>query len=734
MKGWHKDKAVKSLESCGFHARNGLRVLEQKSLITISNYNMCLGMHDHIEEMGRNIVRRAHPDKPYKHSRLWISDEIEDILANNLGTKGIKCIKFHSWKLNPHIIIKGLRKMKGLRFLSMDLGYYLQSWEFDIVGPGFPNALRYLDLKHYPFSSLPETFQANNLVALEMVGSKIIQLWEGGENKVLNKLKHLDLSYSMLSTLDLGITPNLETLSLCGCSNLVELHVPIGCLKLASINLSISRLRILDLGLALNLKTLLLDQCFDLIELHMPSRCLNLEELLLSRSKLSTLDIGLTPNLKYLDLKNCYYLKELHMAGVCEKLVNLEISHSKLRTLDLGLTPNLERLDLKACYNLVELHTRIGCLQKLIYLDISGCLRFRDFLFYRKGYASCSVEESLEVVPLAELHVAAKSLERCLLHPNNDLPNFRFSYFYKEDHHSLTRNLEMLISIGMCACTNLETFSGSICGLQRLRKLKLEGSIEEAPEDLGQLECLEELIFLSTKINHLPESMCMLKHLKSLKLVSCWFLEKLPEDLGGLEHLEELTLFCTLIKDLPDSICMLKHLKSLELFSCSLLEKLPEDFGRLQRLENLELSHAKIKYLPDSICMLKQMKHIDLHNCLLLEKLPEDLGRLECLEKLIIINCKLLQSIPISISRMKCLKDFHLRYCIGIEKLPEELGCLDCLKELDIEGTIISHLPQSILLLKGLCIIGSRELLQSSGFTSEIRIQEHETSCYVVVG
>nr|KAJ0210898.1 hypothetical protein LSAT_V11C400213240 [Lactuca sativa] len=62
MKGWWKDDAIKALESCGFHARNGLRVLQQKSLITIngnSNYEW-VDMHDHILEMGRNIVRRLH--------------------------------------------------------------------------------------------------------------------------------------------------------------------------------------------------------------------------------------------------------------------------------------------------------------------------------------------------------------------------------------------------------------------------------------------------------------------------------------------------------------------------------------------------------------------------------------------------------------------------------------------------------------------------------------------------
>ncbi|GKD53154.1 Toll/interleukin-1 receptor domain-containing protein, partial [Tanacetum coccineum] len=83
LKGWEKDDAVIALESCGFHARNGLRVLEQRSLMNISEDGY-LEMHDHIEEMGMNIVRRVNPNKPERHSRLWIDEEIEDILANDL--------------------------------------------------------------------------------------------------------------------------------------------------------------------------------------------------------------------------------------------------------------------------------------------------------------------------------------------------------------------------------------------------------------------------------------------------------------------------------------------------------------------------------------------------------------------------------------------------------------------------------------------------------------------------
>ncbi|XP_023753496.1 TMV resistance protein N [Lactuca sativa] len=178
LKGWQKDLAIKVLESCGFHARNGLRVLEQKSLIFFDDKRV--QMHDHIVEMGRNIVRRRHPNKPHKHSRLWIEDEIQEILANDLGTKATRCILIHHMKLDPHILIKGLRKMKELRFLYYVVGNHFRDLEFNNKAiPDLPNALRCLCVNYYPFRSLPTTFQANNLVALEMVDSRIVQLWEG---------------------------------------------------------------------------------------------------------------------------------------------------------------------------------------------------------------------------------------------------------------------------------------------------------------------------------------------------------------------------------------------------------------------------------------------------------------------------------------------------------------------------------------------------------------------------
>uniref|UniRef100_A0A251TUI6 Putative toll/interleukin-1 receptor (TIR) domain-containing protein n=1 Tax=Helianthus annuus TaxID=4232 RepID=A0A251TUI6_HELAN len=105
LKGEMKDEAIRILESCGFSAQIGLRVLEQKSLITISSIDG-LRFHDHIEEMAWNIVRHFHPNEPSRHNRLWIKEEIEDMLVNGLGTKATKSIKLKNTDLHPAIIMK----------------------------------------------------------------------------------------------------------------------------------------------------------------------------------------------------------------------------------------------------------------------------------------------------------------------------------------------------------------------------------------------------------------------------------------------------------------------------------------------------------------------------------------------------------------------------------------------------------------------------------------------------
>jgi hypothetical protein len=60
----------------------GLERLKDKALITISKDNV-ISMHDIIQELGREIVRQESRGDLRKHSRLWDSDEICDVLKND---------------------------------------------------------------------------------------------------------------------------------------------------------------------------------------------------------------------------------------------------------------------------------------------------------------------------------------------------------------------------------------------------------------------------------------------------------------------------------------------------------------------------------------------------------------------------------------------------------------------------------------------------------------------------
>ncbi|KAJ0524501.1 putative leucine-rich repeat domain superfamily [Helianthus annuus] len=109
-----------------------------------------------------------------------------------------------------------------------------------------------------------------------------------------------------------------------------------------------------------------------------------------------------------------------------------------------------------------------------------------------------------------------------------------------------------------------------------------------------------------TEIEHLPDSVCMLQHLKYLELKSCWNLEQLPDDLSRLECLEELHLTdCRSLQDVPDSICKIKSLTFLNLSGCFLVDKLPKELGCIERLKQLIISGTNISRLPQSIFQLK---------------------------------------------------------------------------------------------------------------------------------
>ncbi|KAL4580740.1 hypothetical protein LXL04_016942 [Taraxacum kok-saghyz] len=474
MKGWRKNKAIKVLESCGFRAKIGLRVLQQKSLITIDNRER-VGMHDHIEEMGMNIVRRLHPDMPHKHSRLWKHNEIEHILANDLGTEATRCMQFHAEQVDPYILIQGLGKMKALRYLYVVMGYCHKSFELNTFSLSFPNALLYLSLKYYPFRSLPKTFQANNLVTLKMPRSEVVQLWEDGERKVLDKLRFLDLRWSKLRTLDLRLSPNLETLNLEYCCDLTELPDGMWTLK---------HLR------SLKLSGLLLEKLpEDLYRLG----CLEKLNLSITNIKHLPDSICMLKHLKNLKLDGCKWLEKLPKdLGRLECLEGLYLSSTKIEHLPDSICKlkNLKSLCLNECLLLEKLPDNLGELDRLEDLNLS----------------STKIKHLPDSICVLK-HLKSLWLSGCVL--LEKLP---------ED----LGHLECLKGLHL-SYSKIKYLPNSICKLKHLQTLNLGECLllKKLPEDLGELQSLSYLGLSATKIKHLPDSLTMLKHLKYLNLNGC---------------------------------------------------------------------------------------------------------------------------------------------------------------------------------------------------------------------
>nr|GFB87196.1 hypothetical protein [Tanacetum cinerariifolium] len=140
-----------------------------------------------------------------------------------------------------------------------------------------------------------------------------------------------------------------------------------------------------------------------------------------------------------------------------------------------------------------------------------------------------------------------------------------------------------------------------VCLLKQLKYLKLRilqrKNNEKLPEVLGQLVCLEEL-HLSGISKPIPcdqlllDSICMLKHLKSLELSNMEF-GKASEDIWRLQRLEKLTFKWSTLRDISNSICEMKHLKQLCFQYCDKLEKLPDEIGCLECLEELDLTELR---------------------------------------------------------------------------------------------------------------------------------------------
>ncbi|KAL6315641.1 hypothetical protein AAG906_003745 [Vitis piasezkii] len=241
---------------------------------------------------------------------------------------------------------------------------------------------------------------------------------------------------------------------------------------------------------------------------------------------------------------------------------------------------------------------------------------------YWQGYPLESVPSSFDVEDLVELDMRYSYLKQLwendmLLEKLNTI-RLRCSQHLIEipDISISALNLETLILDG------LKKFPDIQGNMEHLLELYLASTaIEELPSSIGHLTGLvlldlkrprfiesEELQNLAS----LPKGMCKLTSLETLIVSGCSLINNFPRNLGSLQCLAQLHAEGTAITQPPDSIVLLRNLKSIPNDICSLI---PWKKLALRKNNFLSIpvgtseSLIEIPELPPSI------RDIDAHNC-----------------------------------------------------------------------------------------------------------------------
>ncbi|XP_028959033.1 disease resistance protein RPV1-like isoform X1 [Malus domestica] len=259
--GMDKNDVMQILDGCGFYATTGIEVLLDRCLVTINRENKIM-MHDLLRDMGRDIVHAENPDFPGERSRLWLPEDVNDVLIDkSQGTEKIDGLALNLPSLEETSFSTGaFRNMKRLRLLQ--LNYVRLAGGYQCLS----KKLRWLCWHGFPLEFIPIELCQPNIVAIDMRYSSLKQVlceYSG----LLNKLKILNLSHShdLTQSPDFSKLPNLEKLILKDCKRLAEVHKSIGDLKsLVLVNLKDCKtLKALPRSFykSKSVKTLVLDGC-----------------------------------------------------------------------------------------------------------------------------------------------------------------------------------------------------------------------------------------------------------------------------------------------------------------------------------------------------------------------------------------------------------------------------------------------------------------------------------------
>ncbi|KAH7404256.1 hypothetical protein KP509_15G018300 [Ceratopteris richardii] len=358
--GEEEEIAYLVLESCHGMGWKYLNTLRARCLITVDGEDRRIGMHQHLRDMGRHIVRQG------KRNRAWDEEIAKDILKDKWARSALhglsmdidKCfLKEDTERISlPQLKILLLKGDAGDRTFPEKVSCENLRWLQWRCCP-FPQLpdrlcsqeLRVLDLSFSNIKDVPESLP--NLLVLDLTGTKITELPDHFRSPSLRVLR---LSRTEISKVP--VLQNLETL---------ELH---SCKKFRGEFLYLPSLR--HSGLS---------NCNDLTFLDVCNGGMtDLRYLDLRSSGLSTLHKKMMKllSLEVLDLRNCTSLETLSFLPTTLHKLWLN-GCSSLETVDTSL-PTLQELHVNQCRKLKTLPRALGTSIK--HLDLAGCAGLEPFL------------------------------------------------------------------------------------------------------------------------------------------------------------------------------------------------------------------------------------------------------------------------------------------------------------------------------------------------------------------
>ncbi|XP_008240878.1 PREDICTED: disease resistance protein RPS6-like [Prunus mume] len=255
-----------------------------------------------------------------------------------------------------------------------------------------------------------------------------------------------------------------------------------------------------------------------------------------------------------------------------EKLAVLNLSDCQklIKTPDFDKVPNLEQLILKGCTSLSAVPNDIN-LRSLTNFILSGCSKLKklpeigeDMKQLRKLH--------LDGTAIEELPTSIKHLTGLILLNLRDCKNLLSL------PDVIGTSLTSLQILNVSGCSNLNELPENLGSLECLQELYASRTaIQELPTSIKHLTDLTLLNLRECKnLLTLPDVICTnLTSLQILNLSGCSNLNELPENLGSLECLQELYASGTAISQVPESMSQLSQLEELVLDGCSKLQSLP---------------------------------------------------------------------------------------------------------------------------------------------------------------